>query len=288
MQRLGNIALVLGLLAGVVWAGRQARGAVNAEWAARNDALLRRVMNVPRAVGLEFKQTRPAKEPGYTLAVFEVVQSHRRQEFALPVSQDGERLRYDGRLYPLADPFGPLRAQIALDNVPTRGLAEAPVTIVEFSDYTCVYCQQFFETYEQLLLDRYGNQVRIVYKNLPLGPARPGSEEAAAASACAFRQGNEQFWSFHDKLFASAKRLGEGPEVLREAAREAGVNTINFRQCLEERQGQVDVARDTEEASRLGVDATPSFFINGRPVPGLVPREYFFQIIEEELAAAVR
>lgn len=286
MQRLGNIALLLGLLLGVVWAGRQASGAVNAEWAARNDALLRRVMNVPSAVGLEFKQTRSAREPGYTLAVFEVTQSHRRQEFALPVSQDGQRLRYDGRMYALADPFGPLRAQISLDNVPSRGAAEAPLTIVEFSDFTCIYCRRFFEDYERPLLDLYGSRVRFVYKQLPLGPARPGSEEAAVASACAFRQGNEQFWSYHDKLFAAADRLGEGASLLLELAREAGVATAGFQKCLEERQGQADVARDSQEAERLGLDATPTFFLNGRPVPGLVPRDYFFEIIEEELTAA--
>jgi protein-disulfide isomerase len=287
MKQVGEFLLLVGLLAGVLWAVRTSEP-VGARWMAENDAVLRRILNVPAEVGLEFRRIGPTEEPDMTLVAFAVVRGGERSEFELPVSRDGRRVRYDGRLLELADPFAPVRAEISLENVPARGPASAALTIVEFSDFTCQYCQQFFRTLEPELLARYGRQIRLLYKQVPAGEARPGSEEAAVAAACAFRQSNEHFWLYHDRLFSQAARLAEGRPVLLELAREAELNLPAFEQCLRERQGLADVARDVEEADRLGVDATPTFFFNGRPFYGLPPREYFFRIVEDELAAAQR
>jgi len=286
MSRVGNIFLFVGLLAGVVWAARQHSAPVAAEWLAQHEAVLRRVMDLPRNVTLEFKQTRPADTPDYTVVVLDVVRGERRQEFELPVSKDGQRVRYDGRVVALASPFEALQAKITLDNVPARGPAEAPLTIVEYSDFTCVYCQRFFQNHGRELQARYGGQVRFVYKHFPLGASRPGSEEAAAAAACAFRQGNEPFWRYHDRLFEASERLGAGRPLFLQLALRAGVDAAALRRCLGAGEGARAVARDTDEAEALGVDGTPTFYVNGRPIYGLPSREYFFHIVEEELALA--
>ena len=285
MRQAGEFLLLIGLLAGVWWTVRTSEP-LGARWVDDNEAVLRRILNVAPEVGLEFKETRAAEEPGSILVVLEIVREGERKEFELPVSQDGRRVHYDARTLDLGDPFRSIQSDISLQDVPALGSEGAPLTIVEYSDFTCQYSHQFFETIEPELFARYGSRVRLLYKQAPLGEARPGSEEAAVAAACAFRQGNEEFWAYHARLFAQASRLGAGNSVLLELAREAALNLLDFENCLAERLGQADVTRDVEEADRLGVDATPTFFFNGRPIDGLPTCDYFFHIVEEELAAA--
>jgi protein-disulfide isomerase len=287
MGRIGSFLLAVGLLAGVWWAARQgSTGAVNEGWAATYNQELRRVLNVPPSVELEFKSSRPSSEAGQALALFDAVEGEARDSLELSVSADGAQLFYGGRTYALADPFRALRESIGLDDAPARGPLDAAVTVVEFSDYTCAYCRQFYQTLEKPLLERYGNQVRLVYKHFPLVDVRAWSEDAAGAAACAYRQGNQQFWAYHERLFQEADRLKEGRPLLLTLASEAGLESVSFQRCLAERQGLPDIARDLDEAGRLAVEVTPTFFINGRPVYGFVRPEYFFYIIEQELAAA--
>lgn len=287
MDRIGSFLLVVGLLAGVWWAARQgSTGAVNKSWAATYTQELRRVLNLPPTVELEFKSSRRGSEAGEAVAVFDAVEGEARDSLELAVSADGTQLFYEGRTYKLADPFRAIRESISLENAPARGPLDAPVTVVEFSDYTCGYCRQFYLTLEKPLLERYGDQMRLAYKHFPLAEQRAWSEEAAVAAACAYRQGNEQFWAYHERLFQEADRLKEGRPLLLALASKAGLESASFRRCLAGRQGLVDVARDLDEAERLGVAVTPTFFVNGRPVYGFVRPEYFFYIIEQELTAA--
>jgi len=287
MGRIGSFLLAVGLLAGVWWAARQgSTGAVNESWAATYNQELRRVLNVPPSVELKFKSSRHGAEAGQVVAVFDAVEGEARDSLELAVSADGAQLFYEGRTYKLADPFRAIRESIRLESAPARGPLDAPVTVVEFSDYTCAYCRQFYLTLEKPLLERYGSQVRLVYKHFPLADVRAWSEDAAAAAACAYRQGNQQFWAYHERLFQEADRLKEGQSLLLTLASDAGLESASFRRCLAERQGSTEVARDLDEAERLGVKVTPTFFVNGRPVYGFVRPEYFFYIIEQELAAA--
>lgn len=184
------------------------------------------------------------------------------------------------------DPYQQTRDRISLENVPARGPADAPVTIIEYSDYTCVYCRRFFETQEGPLFERYRGKLRLVYKNFPLTGLRSWSEDAALAGACAFRQGNDQFWALHEKLFHEAPRLREGRPLYRALARDAGLDLPAFTTCLDNRAALADVTRDVEEGDRLGVNGTPTFYVNGRPVEGLIPAGRFFQVVDEALAAA--
>src|SRR3972149_4458421 len=199
--------------------------------------------------------------------------------------QAGRRLPYD-RVSRLDDPFRANREKINEENAPARGPAEAPVTIVEYSDYTCGYCRQFFEQRGEPLFERYGGRVRFVYKHFPLVGLRAWSEDAALAGACAYRQGNDRFWALHSTLFQSPARLKQGAPALVGLARDAGLDVPAFKMCLEKRETQADVQRDVAEGDALNVQGTPTFYVNGRPIEGLVPAEEFFAIVDGELAAA--
>jgi protein-disulfide isomerase len=170
---------------------------------------------------------------------------------------------------------------------PSRGPADAPVTIVEFSDFQCPFCARVGPTLERVLA-RYPKQVRIVYRHLPLESMHPRARAAAEASACADAQG--RFWEFHDKLFANQRALAEAD--LQRYAKEIELDAAAFQQCVKERKFEELVDRDLEAAA-LAANAsgkrglgTPAFFVNGILLSGAKPAEEFFRLIDAELARA--
>jgi protein-disulfide isomerase len=171
----------------------------------------------------------------------------------------------------------PPRQTVAADGHPSKGPADAPIVIVEFSDFQCPYCQRAYPTVAQVL-NTYGNKVRFVYRHYPL-PNHPDARPAAEASACADEQG--KFWPFHDQLFANTARLS-APD-LREHAKAAGLDAAQFAACVDSRRFRTKVETDVKEADDAGVSGTPAFFINGRPLEGAQPFEAFKQIIDDEL-----
>jgi len=170
------------------------------------------------------------------------------------------------------------RADVSTGGAPIRGSANAPVTIIEFSDFHCPYCKQVQPTLKRILSD-YGGRVRLAYRDFPLDQLHPSARKAAEAARCANDQG--KFWEFHDKLYGGA--TDASPETLTRLAREVDMDVVAFQQCLSIGKHQSAINRDIQEASSLGIAGTPGFFINGRLVSGAQPYEGFAQIINEEL-----
>ncbi|MCR4404579.1 MAG: thioredoxin domain-containing protein [Candidatus Acetothermia bacterium] len=168
---------------------------------------------------------------------------------------------------------------------PEKGNPQAKVTMVEFSDYLCPYCAKFATLTLPEIEENYveAGKVRLVFRHLPVH-GEP-STEAALAALCAHEQG--RFWEYHDRLFVIS--LNEGGKALtaarlRALAGEMGLESERFDRCLASREYAQAVQADLAEAKRLGVEGTPTFFINGRKVVGAQPYEAFRQVIEEELA----
>ena len=164
----------------------------------------------------------------------------------------------------------------------SKGPADAPVVIVEFSDFECPYCQQATATMDALL-ERYPDEIRFVYKDFPL-PNHPNAFKAAEAGHCAHDQG--QFWPFHDKLFATPDALDV--ESLKAYADELGLDADAFAACLEDDRHAESVNDEMDAGRRLGASSTPTLFINGRPVFGALPLDFFDEMVREELAAAAQ
>ena len=172
----------------------------------------------------------------------------------------------------------PPRLAITDTGHPSKGPAEAPVVIVEFSDFQCAFCQRARPTVRQVLAE-YGDRVRYVYRHYPL-PNHPNARPAAEASACANEQG--RFWPYHDQLFANPSKLAEND--LRAYAAAVGLDAEKFDACFTGRRFKNQVDADMKEADEAGVSGTPAFFINGRSLEGAQPFEAFKRIIDEELA----
>jgi len=171
------------------------------------------------------------------------------------------------------------RAAVSGEGDRTRGGAGAPVTIVEFSDFECPFCKRAQPVLTQVLA-RYGNRVKLIYRDFPLEREHPLARPAAEAARCAHDQG--KFWNYHDLLYANAPKLT--PADLRGYAQNVGLDLGAFEQCLTSRRHSAAIDRDVDEGRHLGVDGTPGFFINGRPLRGAQPLEVFVGIIDEELA----
>jgi protein-disulfide isomerase len=174
---------------------------------------------------------------------------------------------------------GVQRVTVSTDGDPSIGPDDAPVTIVEFSDYQCPYCQAWYQqTFDQLLAN-YPSQIRFVYRDLPV-PGHPESLPAAEAANCAGGQG--AYWKFHDALFSGQYALGRA--AYERYAADLGLDTAAFTACLDDHRYQAEVKADAVDATRLGLTGTPSFVINGRILIGALPFEDFKAIIDEELA----
>ncbi len=167
---------------------------------------------------------------------------------------------------------------IALDGAPVRGPANAPVTIVEFSDFECPYCVRVQPTLVQIK-ETYKDQVKFVFKDYPLHNIHPKAQKAAEAARCAGEQG--KYWEYHDVLFANSKALT--PADLKKYAANLQLDTTQFGTCLDSGKHAAAVNQDLAEGTRVGVTGTPAFFVNGRFLSGAQPFAAFQEAIEEAL-----
>ena len=162
---------------------------------------------------------------------------------------------------------------------PTRGPADAKVTIIEFSDYQCPFCRRAEPTVEQMLAD-YEGRVRFVFRHFPLDRIHPQARGASEAAACAAEQ--DKFWEYHAQLFADGAQLDRAG--LDAMATKTGLDLAAFKSCVDERKTQALVEADLKAGEAAGVSGTPAFFINGIPLRGALPIDDFKKVIDEELA----
>jgi protein-disulfide isomerase len=174
--------------------------------------------------------------------------------------------------------LGPYRVDVTTQGFPYRGPEDAPVVIVEFSDFECPYCRQTLPVLEQIQED-YAGQIRFVYRQFPLSDIHPRAQKAAEASLCADEQG--RFWDMHDLLFADPIELEVAS--LKVKAETLGLNRQTFDACLDSGKYQGRVAEEIREGFSLGVNGTPTVIINGRPLTGAQPYEAYASVIDEEL-----
>jgi protein-disulfide isomerase len=172
----------------------------------------------------------------------------------------------------------PPRTQVSADDDPFKGPANAPVTIVEFSDFQCPFCSRVNPTLTRLR-DRFGDSIRIVFRDLPIQQIHPQAAKAAEAASCANEQ--KKFWEMHDILFANQQALDV--TNLKKHAATIGLDAAAFEKCLDSGKYTSDWQKDAADAAAAGVQSTPAFFINGRSVIGAQPYEAFADIIVEEL-----
>jgi len=163
------------------------------------------------------------------------------------------------------------------DGVPAIGPADAPIQLVEWSDYQCPFCKRAHPTVEQVLSE-YKDKVRFVYLDYPL-PFHQMAMPASEAAHCALEQG--KFWEYHRNLFENAGDLSAAD--LSKRASDLGLDGAAFSACIESKKHDGTIQEYASSGAAAGVTGTPAFFINGRSLVGAQPIEQFRSVINEEL-----
>jgi protein-disulfide isomerase len=172
---------------------------------------------------------------------------------------------------------------VSADDDPYIGDEDAPILIVEFSDFQCPYCTRFHSQTLAPLLEQYGDQIRFVYRDFPLTSIHPDAFKAAEAAECADEQG--KFWELHDAMFQNQPITGVGLAAITTMADALdGLDVDALNECIESGKYAEEVQKDMTDASSYGVTGTPTFFINGVRLVGAQPLTAFQVIIDQELA----
>ena len=284
----------------------QLRQLRNEEYQVRSDALNKiidqRLLDAEAerrsiTVGELLREEVDEKTPAPTDAEVEAFYQGQRDRITQPIEQVRDQLRQlllqnraqqtrQGFLKTLRDQadisilLTPPRVPVDINPSRMRGNLEAPVTIVEFSDFQCPYCQRAYPTV-QSLLSKYPKQVRFSYRDFPLRDMHPQAQMAAEAGRCAGEQG--KFWEFHDDLFTKANLLSK--EDLAKHAATVGLDGDKFASCLDSGRYNDSIEKDVQDGIQAGVTGTPAFFINGILLSGSLPASEFEKTIDSELAA---
>ncbi len=177
--------------------------------------------------------------------------------------------------------------EVSEDDDAFLGDKDAPIVMIEFSDFECPFCRSFWRDTLPLIKSEYidTGKVKFIYRDFPLS-FHPGAMPAAQAAECAEEQG--KFWEMHDKIFSEQDKQGNGTiqftsEDLKKWAQGVGLNASKFNSCLDSQKYAEEVNKDFQEGQAAGVSGTPGFFINGQSVVGAQPFSVFKSLIDEKL-----
>ncbi len=204
------------------------------------------------------------------------------------ISKD-ERYLIEGTIFTLAaDPKREIERAISLEDQPTQGPSHAPVTIVEYADLECPQCARFHEILENDVVPKYGDKVRIVFKEFPLTTIHEWAMTAALAQECVYQIDPAQYVPFRTRVFANQETLtgSSARDKLLHFAAETGIDNMKLAACIDNKASLSRVEASQREGEALGVNSTPTSFVNGHVVVGAPDITALSKIIDEALRAA--
>jgi protein-disulfide isomerase len=209
--------------------------------------------------------------PGFSEVLVHLIFNSAEKDELFFVSSDGQTI-VRGDVFNLGkSPFQSNLDKLSLADQPSFGPADAPVTIVEFGDFQCPDCKMEAPILRHDMTDAFGAKVRVVFKNYPL-EGHPWARPAAIAGRCVYRQGQPAFWKFYDWIYDSQDGItveNLNSKVLAWAG-ENGVDATKLGQCMDSKATEPEVSRSIAEGHALGIGGTPTLFINGRKIGGLM------------------
>jgi protein-disulfide isomerase len=207
------------------------------------------------------------------------------QELTFYLSPDGGKI-IQGTVYDLKkSPFAADLAKIRTDLQPSFGAANAPVVIAMFSDFQCSFCREEAKTVRQNIPKEYPEQVRVYFKDYPLESIHPWAKAASIAGHCVFRQKPAAFWDYHDWVFEHQGEITVEnlKDKVLEFAKTKAIEPIQLNACIDNKATEGEIDRSIAEGRSLGVNSTPTMFVNGRRVVGQVPWQQLKGIIDHEI-----
>ena len=265
------------------------------EVAQRIEAALRAQYNFRRSVNIAFSELKSSDQPGYDQFTVSFTGGKNNSSHEFLISTDRKTLAHLEKIdLAKIDLPADLMAKINLAGRPVRGNQAAKVTIVNYDDFQCPFCSRMHSTLFPGLLKQYGDKVKFVYKDYPLVEIHPWAMHAAVDANCLSEQNNDAYWEFADYVHSNPRAVaGKSPEEafanLDKAAQdEAGKHNLDapkLNACLK-KQDESGVRASMTQGDKIGVDSTPTLFINGERVSGYVPEEDMRVMIDRALADA--
>ena len=269
---------------------QNAAPSVTPELAHRIEAMLRSKVELPPATSIRFGKRSESEIPGYELLEVRLsTLGGDNREMPLSVSKDGTKIAQFTKYDIDADP----KTKFQTGDRPSRGgPVNAPVLIVSYDDLECPYCAHLHAELFPALLERYKNEVRIVYRSFPL-EGHSWAMRAAIDTDCLGRESAQAYWAAVDKIHARATEYGGTEHSLAKAQAEIDAEVREQGHAFHVNEGGLDacMVRQDDRAEKssvrlgeqLGVDSTPTLFINGLKVDGVVPLEFLFEVIDDAL-----
>ena len=253
---------------------------------------VRSTFNLPSSLGVSVGKREASEMPGYDKVPVTLARDGRTSTHDFLVSKDNKTLIEWQKL----DISKDVMDSINVSGRPERGKKDAKVVIVNYDDFQCPFCSRMHQTLFPDLLKTYGSQVKIVYKDYPLTSIHPWAMHAAVDANCLASQNNDAFWEFADYAHANQKDIsGEKRDIKDEYAKldqitqdigkKHSVDTAQLTACIK-KQDEAPVRASMAEADQLGVDATPTMFVNGERLYGAVPEPELRKVIDRALRDA--
>ena len=236
------------------------------------EAYLRHVELYRGTVTYKIDDPRPSKDlPGFSEVEVHLSFDGGTKDERYYVSKDGQIL-VNGDVYRInGNPFQTNLDRLSLADLPSLGPANAPVTIVEFGDLECPDCRMEAPILRHNVAETFASQVRLYFKDFPLGSIHPWARAAAIAGRCVYHQDAKAFWDFYDWIYENQQEI-EPDNLNSKILAWAGQNGLDTRRlggCIETKASEPEVDRSLAEGRSLGVRGTPTLFINGRKIGGL-------------------
>jgi protein-disulfide isomerase len=210
--------------------------------------------------------------PGFSEVLVHLIFNSAEKDELFYISSDGQTI-LRGDVFSLGkSPFQANLDRLTLADQPSFGPTDAPVTIVEFGDFECPDCKMEAPVLRRDLAESMGGKVRVYFKNFPLESVHPWARAAAIAGRCVYRQGQPAFWKFYDWIYDQQEEI-TGDNLNAKVLAWAGDNSVDtskLGQCLDTKATEPEVDRSIAEGRALGVSGTPTLFINGRKIGGLL------------------
>lgn len=233
------------------------------------EAYLRHLEVWPPMINVKIDDPKPATDlPGYNKVMVHLTYNDAHMDQGYFVSPDGQTV-IKGDVYNLnKNPFQANLDTIKTDHQPSFGAPEgASVTLVIFGDFECPYCKEEATTLRQNLPSTFPGKVRVYFMDYPLESIHPWSREAAVAGRCAYQQGEDAFWNYHDWIYAHQQEITKDnySSKLTEWASQAGIDAVKLGRCADSKATDAEVTRTQKMGNDVGVDgATPTLYLNGR------------------------
>jgi len=260
--------------------------------ARRIEVLVRSKFNVPPDYNVLLGARKPSNVPGYDSMTVMLTRNGKSTDFDFMISTDNTKLARLETFDLVKDPS----FNIDTVNRPVRGNPDAKVTIINFDDLECGYCARMHQTFFPSTVDHYKGLVKFVYKDFPLEEIHPWAVHAAVDANCLAAQNTEVYWTYVDYLHSHGdeingqdRDLKKSFEALDRIARQEGtlgkLDEPVLNACIA-KQDDTQVRVSTREAESLGLEGTPAMFINGERIPGALPEDKLWIVIDRALRAA--